>query len=377
MKFDRRGFLSAAAGSVVALALEGVSKAVADIGQPTLRESAIARGFEVGAMIQTGQYQDDRFLNLVKTHFTLAANAFDEIAWGSNPGFDSEPKFVGLDLFLDFCKSTNARPRARQIYSRENMPRNAHLRADGTPQNKSELEKTLIKRVDQVCGRLKGTNAIIQVIDEILADHEGGLRKDPFTDAFGDELMDILFHAAHERMLDALLIYQEFGPLSDPHHFFKRKTGDYLQLLETLRRRNVPITGIGIAEWLKPARGGFVLESEFYKRIEDMGYDIHFDELTVTYKMRSDSAQWTPDPKTHDKIVAYYYEKTVAFFCQFKRLKEISFWAPVDGYNTVQTGTLDLLPYAGARPGLFGEDFVPKLAYAAVRDAIKKSKAHI
>jgi GH35 family endo-1,4-beta-xylanase len=106
-------------------------------------------------------------------------------------------------MWLDFCAEVGLRPRARNIYSHENNPATAHLRPDGTPKNKSELEKTLVKRVEQVCRVLKGRNAIIQAIDEILADHEGGMRRDPFFDALGEEYVDILFHATHEAAPDA------------------------------------------------------------------------------------------------------------------------------------------------------------------------------
>ena len=243
---DRREFLFAS--SLAALSFSGLVSSDGHSATPTgnLKSAAQKRGIEVGAFANIRQLLTPDFSQMLEANFTLVAVLFGEMEWGENPGFNSEPSFSALTRFLDVCAGLGLRTRARQIYSQENRPRNAHLRPDGTPKNKSELERTLLKRVEQVCKPLKGRNAIIQVIDEILADHEGGLRKDPFADALGEEYVDLLFHAAHEAAPDALLTYQEFGPEIDPDNFFKRKTWDYLALLERLRKRNVPITGVGL-----------------------------------------------------------------------------------------------------------------------------------
>ncbi|MEJ0096943.1 MAG: endo-1,4-beta-xylanase [Bauldia sp.] len=315
---DRRKFL----GFAPALALflldplaagDAAGEAAAD-----LRQAARARGVEVGAMVQLRQLNDPPFLDMLRTNFTLAANQLDEMEWASQPGLDDEPSFRALNEFLDFCAKNGLRPRARQIYSHENTPPNAHLRPDGTPKNKAELEQTLLRRVDQVCKPLKGRNAIIQVIDEILADHEGGIRKDPFADVFGEELADILFHAAHEAAPDALLTYQEFGPEIDPDNFFRRKTKDYLALLERLRKRNVPITGAGLGGFIPPGNG-FGLRRPVFQAIEDLDYDIHLNELTVIYDICGDTNKWHPaSASENDRLVSGYYERTFEFLGAFQ-----------------------------------------------------------
>lgn len=373
---DRRQFLVGVPITALLFSPLFSDGASAGEGQANLRAAARARGIEVGAMLQLRQASRPGFLEMLSSNFTLAANLFDEIEWGSNPGFDSDPTFGRLSEFLDICERYGLRPRARQIYSLENAPRNAHLRPDGTPKNKSELEKTLLKRVQQVCKPLKGRNAIIQVIDEILADHEGGLRKNPFSDALGEEYVDILFHAAHEAAPDALLTYQEFGPEVDPDHFFKRKTRDYLRLLERLRKRNVPITGAALGGFAPMSDSHqLVLKKSFFKAIQDLDYDIHLNELTVIYAICGSTRKWFPkSAKENDRVVKQSYARAFEFLCQFKRLREITFFAPVDGDNTVQTGTLCVLPYAEARPGIFNSDLTPKPVYDAVTKAVARSK---
>lgn len=375
--FNRRRFLVGAPLAAL-LSLPVSSRSARGETLDNLRTAARTRGVEVGAMVQLRQLGRPGFVEMIKSNFTLAANQFDEMAWGPNVRWSDEPKYESLSEFLDFCEQNGLRPRTRNVYSHENAPRNAHLRPDGTLKNKSELEKTLLKRVEDVCRPINGRNAIIQVLDEILADHEGGIRKDPFTDAFGEQLADILFHAAHEAAPDALLTYQEFGPEANHGHFFDRKTKDYLALLERLRKRNVPITGAALGGWLKPNLGGLTLDKSFFKAVEDLEYDIHLNELTVVYQDCGGPEKWHPATDAiNDSIATEHYVRAFRFLCEFKRLREITFWAPVDGDNTVQTGTLCLVPYAKARPGIFNGDLSAKPVYHALVEAVNKSRASI
>jgi GH35 family endo-1,4-beta-xylanase len=375
---NRREF--AVRAPISALCLLGMSnggRAEAQAG--ALREAARSRGFEIGAFATTGQMRRKDFREMLGANFTMAANLSDNMEWASNPGLNGDPDFVSLTTWLDFCAEVGLRVRARNIYSHENNPSNAHLRPDGTPKNKSELEKTLVKRVEQVCRVLKGRNAIIQVIDEILADPNGGMRRDPFFDALGEDYVDILFHATHEAAPDALLVYFDSGPELDPiGHYFDKKRRDYLALLARLRKRNVPITGAAFGSFVFPPGGGLRLDRGFFKAVEDMDYDIHLCEVTVVYDLCGNPRTWHPQTsQENDRIAEEQYTKIFSFICQFKRLKEITFWAPVDNDNTVETGTRCLRPYKNARPGILTRDFQRKPVYDRLMNVVLKSKPTI
>lgn len=379
---DRRAFLAGMGMTAAAISGATVPAVTAFAGDPVLgmRDAAVARGFDIGACLSVPQLRNPKYEKLIRGSFTLAANLYSDVEWASHPGLHDDPSFFDYKAFLGRCDVLGLRPRIRQIYSHENTPPRAHLRADGTPQNKSELEKTLIRRVRQVCEPLRGRKATIQVVDEILADHEGGLRKCPFSNALGEGFVDILFHAAHEAAPDALLTYQEFGPENDPKHFFRRKTRDHLALLERLRKRKVPITGVALGGFSQPAYAtGLVLDRNYFKRIQDMDYDIHINEMTVIYAICGSKKSWKPKPgdKTHDRVVESHYVNNFKFLTQLKRLKEIAFWAPFDGDNTVQTGTRCIIPFAGARPGIFDRDARPKKVYGSLVKITADSRPRI
>lgn len=344
----------------------------------TIREAAKTRGIEVGGFVTVAQLANSKIAGLFAENFTLAANLFEEMEWDANPGFDADPAFSDLNFFLDNCKNLGLRPRGRQVYSHEALPANAHLRADGTPKSKSELEKTLVRRAEQACRPLRGRNAIIQVMDEILADHEGGIRKDPFSNALGERYVDILFQAAHEAAPDALLIYQEFGPEINPQKWFKRKTKDYLSLLERLRKRNVPITGAALGGFMHP---DLTLRVPFFQRIANLDYDIHITELTQIYGIRGEPKRdgwWPRSIEENNRIVADRYVRAFKFLCELKRLREVTFFAPIDRMNTIETGTLGVEPYSGARPGVFNQDLSPKQPlYGSIVEAISRSKPNL
>ena len=371
---NRRSFVLG--GTVAAAVAASASSTIVEAaGRSTLRAAAQARGIEIGAFASGSQFIDADFNSALGKHFTLAANLLEELEWDANPGFNvDDPGFSALTAFLDRCKTLGLRPRARQIYSKEALPWNAHLRNDGTPKNKSELEQTLIKRAQQACRPLAGRNAIIQVIDEILADHEGGLRLDPFSKALGEQYVDILFHAAHEAAPDALLIYQEYGPEIRPQDWFKRKTRDYLALLERLRKRDVPITGAALGGFMHP---DLVLRKKFFQRIEQLDYDIHITELTQIYGIRGEPKSngfWPKDDQENDRIVAERYTRAFDFLCNLKRLREITFFAAVDGRNSVETGSLGIEPYSKARPGILNRDWSPKPVYDSLVEIVARSK---
>lgn len=343
----------------------------------TLRQVAKNRGIEIGAMALPHQLRDSAKEKMFAEHFTLINIGSDAMEWDRDPGINYEPSFSELREYINFCKKNNLRLRARNVYSDEARPNSVHLREDGTPKNKSELEKTLITRATQACSPLKGTGAIIQVMDEILANNEGGFRKNPFYDALGDRYVDIIFHAAHDAAPDALLTYQEFGPEVDPNGYFKRKTRDHLKLLEDLRKRNVPITGAAYGGFFQIYPGDIPensLKKSYFRNVQDLDYDIHLNELSIIYKICANNDSWIPrSQRENDKKVEYLYTKVFSFFCQFKRLKELSFWAPIDNDNTIETGTLCVLPYKDARPGIFNRDLSKKPIYGKLASIVEKS----
>ncbi|MEJ0097062.1 MAG: endo-1,4-beta-xylanase [Bauldia sp.] len=329
---DRRKFLGFAPALALFLLDPLASGDAAGEAAADLRQAARTRGVEVGAMVQLRQLNDPPFLDMLRTNFTLAANQLDEMEWASQPGLDDEPSFRALNEFLDFCAKNGLRPRARQIYSHENTPPNAHLRPDGTPKNKAELEQTLLRRVDQVCKPLKGRNAIIQVIDEILADHEGGIRKDPFADVFGEEAgghpLPRRARGRARRAADLPGVRPGDRPGQLLQEKDERLSSAARAAAETQRPHHRSGTGrlhsSGQRIWAAaPGVPGH--------RRPRLRHPSQRADPSI-YDICGDTNKWHPaSASENDRLVSGYYERTFEFLGAFKRLREITFWAPVDG----------------------------------------------
>jgi GH35 family endo-1,4-beta-xylanase len=349
----------------------------------TLAEAASAKGFQVGVMLTGDQSTNPQIIKTILPHFNLVADLSSNMEWKWWPGTQfGDPyktdELPFLETFMSTCRKHNKSMRLRNIYSHECMPPYAHLRRGGRLKNKSELEKTLINRVNQVCANIApnigNQEVTIQVIDEFLNDR-GGIRKDPFSDALGEEMMDLLFHATREKLPNAKLIYQDYGP--EVGGSLVGKSIQQLKLLERLRKRNVPITGMGIGGIIDPRHHpdqGTMIQDYFLKRLEELDYDIHWNELTVIYKVKDESTQWIPPEASHDRLVARFYSEVFEKLCKYKRLREISFMAPIDGDNIISTGSMGLAPTQNARPGLFKNNLEKKPVYNRIVNTINKSR---
>ncbi len=372
-ELNRRSFIGSVAALTGTAALSGCQTTVGattsrsiGTGAPatTLREAGQQRGVDFGVMLDRRQLRRPDIHSWMGTHFNLVANLGEEIEWDANEA--GTPSFSGLNTFLSSAAKASVTPRLRQIYSWEAAPKRAHLRADGSPKSPAELEATLIKRVNQVCDRLNPNSSMtIQVMDEFLEPAGTGPRQDAFGKVLGEGLIETLFYATRERMPRARLTYQDFGMVGDPNNYFRSKTRAHLKLLERLKKKGVPIDGAAIGGFVfPPSNNAPILNASYFNRLADIGIGFHWNELTMIYGKRDSEKRYRPaSVAAHDARVIRDYSRVVKFLLQYPNTKEITFFAPIDGDNIVQRGTLGLTPWEGARPGLFTRDLQPKQVY--------------
>lgn len=379
-QIDRRRFIKTSAALTGTVALAGCQTteassdplAVSRTPAATLREAGKRRGVDFGVMLDPRQLMRSDIKGWLGTHFNLVANLGEEIEWDANEG--NSPGFRGLNSFLSCAARASVTPRLRQIYSWEAAPKRAHLRADGSPKSAAELEATLVRRVNQVCDRLNPNSTMtIQVIDEFLEPMGPAPRQDAFGKVLGEGLIETLFFATRERMPRARLIYQEYGMVRDPDNYFRSKTQGHLKLLERLKKRGVPIDGAAVGGFVfPPSNDAPILKRSYFDRLADLGIGFHWNELSMTYGTSSNPQRYRPtNESAHDARVIRDYTRVAKFLLQYPNTKEITFFAPIDGDNIVLRGTLGLVPWDGARPGLFGKDLQPKPVYEALLDVVR------
>lgn len=139
--------------------------------------------------------------------------------------------------------------------------------------------------VRQVVGHWRGQLIEWDVVNEAIEpadDLPGGLRKAPFGREMGYDWIEQCFRAAHEADPQAKLYYNEFGIEEDlPASEVKRRA--VLALLAEMKKRNVPIHGLGIQSHLAVVRPfSSTVFRRFLQDVAAMGLKIRLTEFDVS-----------------------------------------------------------------------------------------------
>lgn len=154
-----------------------------------------------------------------------------------------------------------------------------------------------------VAKRYRGRFQSWDVCNEVVKPDEGspdGLRKSSiWYKAFGERYIDIAFHAAKEADPEALLFLNENNIEADDGWSATRRTA-FLNLIDRLQKRNVPVEAIGIQAHLKAFRSRYSDEvfSKFLDEIAARGLKMLITEFDVA----DIGGPW--DPVRRDTITA-------------------------------------------------------------------------
>lgn len=150
---------------------------------------------------------------------------------------------------------------------------------------KRERDWSLIKRhFDIVLGRYADHVSEWDVINEPVGDDgsDGGFRRNTFFEAFGPSYVERALRTARERAPRARLAINDYGFDYDNPVEEKRRT-NFLKMIETLRRADVPIDSVGVQAHLDLSKGPLnqrIVEN-FLNDLAGLGLDIAITELDV------------------------------------------------------------------------------------------------
>jgi endo-1,4-beta-xylanase len=194
------------------------------------------------------------------------------------------------------------------------------------------------------------------------------LRPQVFLDKMGPEYIDIAFTVARENDPTARLVYNDFG-VEMEIAAQTRKRAALLDLLDGLKKRNVPVDTVGLQSHLfyeqmpqfnDKAFSGFLAE------LVARGYEIMISELDVVDRgAPSDIAR-------RDTDVAAIYRRYLDVALDNRAVKTVITWGLTDRQSWIVSGNdpdtrrADGLP---PRPLPFDVDYRPKPAYFAIADA--------
>lgn len=248
----------------------------------TLRSisSATSRQLPIGAAISIGPLMTDQYYR------TIALSQFSLMT----PENSLKPQFIHPqeDLYA-FEEADSLVEAAHQ----NNMTVHGHALVLGkanpewiqkTPE--AEREKIMINHIRNIVGRYKGKIAQWDVVNEPMSEDgidysatQKGMRKHIWSDAMGEEYIDIAFNAARAADPDAKLYLNDFGLEKDGERWEA-----FISLLERLQAREVPVYGVGFEAHVYHAPADTIDTTILKKHIQQlasMGLNSRISEIDV------------------------------------------------------------------------------------------------
>ncbi len=347
-----RTLTSAALATTVALGLTLIAAvpARASTGDgPTLRELAEPAGLTIGSgSIKAAEWtKDDRPSNyLTDPRFadTLAEqfnglSPENEMKWAFTQPEEGVYDFAGLDRLVAFAEEHDMAVKGHGLISSCCDPEYVTSITDA-----GEMRAAMTEHFTTVMERYDGRIDRWDVVSEALESQGTTLQSTTFFKVLGPGYIADAFHIARAADPDAKLFINE-----NLIEFDAAKRQAFLDLLTGLVAEGVPVDGVALQmheTFAGPLPGVITEMVDSYRAL---GLDVEIAELDVH----------TYDPVSQATIYGDVVAEALA-----AGVTEISTWGFTDKH------LYTWLP--GAKPLIFDEEYGPKPAYFAVRDALQQ-----
>lgn len=234
---------------------------------------------------------------------------------------------------------------------------------------REQMLDILKDQIDTVMGRSKGKIPFWSVVNEpleseprMLVDKCRGTyyKWDIWYENVGAEYLDLAYQWAHEADSDAKLIINE-----NAADGLGQRSNDFYDLVKGLIDRGVPIEGVGlqmhlIADYYVPSSESIAANIE---RFADLGLDVYITEMDV---MIDHEPQVPLDIRLERQAKIYKDVLTVCLQEPGCKMFMVFNLSDADIWLREPTGLPDGL-------SMFDENFEPKPAYFAIRDALRNT----
>jgi endo-1,4-beta-xylanase len=281
--------------------------------------------------------EDEAYLeDLVKTFTSVTPE--NAMKWELIEPADGEFAYEQADAIVDAAVRTHKRVRGHPLVWDQQLP--AWVRAS------TDVEAVLGRHVTTLVKRYRGRVGVWDVVNEPLED-DGSLTATPFTKAMGERFIDTAFAAARAADPKARLFLNEIAAERAP------KLDALVQLARRLKRRGVPIDGIGLQNHTSvdnpPSQRQL---ADAFGRFGELGLDVEITEMDVV--MPSGSAL---------EAQAAAYAAAARACAAAENCTGLTVWGVTDRWSWLG---------AAKRPLPFDEEGRPKPALGALRDALSR-----
>jgi endo-1,4-beta-xylanase len=313
-----------------------------------LRDLAQARDVRIGAAVSPHPLRCERAYPEVLGHEFNFVTTEKAMKFGPIHPQRERYAFQDADEIVDFCQAHDMVVRGHTLVWHNQLPRWVK-EGEWT---REELMTVLREHITTVVGRYRGRVAVWDVVNEAVAD-DGSLRDTIWLRVIGPDYLDMAFRWAHEADPDALLFYNDYNGEG-----LNVKSDAIYDLVQNLLARDVPVHGVGLqmhvsTQWSPKPQD--VLKN--MDRLADLGLEVHITEMDVRIKGQ-------PTEKKLARQAAIYRDMMETCLSA-QRCTAYVLWGFTDRHSWVPGF------FAGWGHGLiFDEDYRPKPAYEALRDAL-------
>jgi endo-1,4-beta-xylanase len=352
MRIINRAALSSAlvAGLAFGLATTAASDTTPE---PTLRELADKAGVLIGSgSIKAAEWTTDgrpsnylaepAFAQVLSEQFN-SLSPENEMKWTFVQPEQGVFDFEGLDRLVAFADEHDMAVKGHGLISSCCNP--PYVTSITEP---AEMRAELTAHFDAVMGRYDGVMDRWDVVTEAIETQGTALQQNDFWRVLGPDYIAEAFRIARAADPDARLFINE-----NLVEFLPEKRQALYDLVAGLVADGVPIDGVALQmheTFVGPEPG---VITEIVKSYHDLGLEVEVAELDVH----------TYDPVSQATIYGDVVAESLA-----AGVTEISTWGFTDKH------LYTWLP--GAKPLMFDEEYNPKPAYFAIRDALEQFGAH-
>jgi endo-1,4-beta-xylanase len=328
-------------------------KEVRAVDIPSLKE-VYKDYFLIGAAVSNLNIYN--YEDLLKKHFN-SLTPENQMKWEVIHPRPNVYNFNDADEIVDFAMKNGMKVRGHTLVWHNQTPPWVFAGKDGGLGTKEELLERLKEHIKEVVGHYKGKVYAWDVVNEALSDNPYEfLRKAPWYDICGEEVIEKAFIWAHEVDPDAKLFYNDYN-LEDP---VKREKA--YQLVKRLKEKGVPIHGIGIqGHWTLSWPTPKMLEDSI-KRFLELGVEVQITEFDISiYYDRNENNNFKVPPEDRLEKQAQLYKEAFAILRKYKgKVTGVTFWGVADDYTW-----LFFWPVRGREdyPLLFDKNHNPKKAF--------------
>lgn len=319
--------------------------------------------FTIGAAIWPGDITGAHS-ELLTRHFN-SVTLENAMKWATIEPTEGNFNFAVADPMVAFAKAHHIRVRGHTLCWHQQVPSWVFKDANGrdmtpTPENRKLLLQRLERHIRGVVSHYKDEVYAWDVVNEVIDPKESdGFRKSPWFLITGTDYIDTAFRVAHEVAPRAELFINEYDTTELP------KRTLYYNLVRDLRRRGIPVEGVGHqmhSDISTPTAAEIVETINMFSALD---VDNQITELDVSVYTDRASRYTTISGELLQQQAQRYRE----FFNAFRQLKgkisSVTFWGQADDHTWLKAYFIHRLDL----PLLFDERLQAKSAYWAVVDA--------